>query len=95
MQNGNVIKKTWIILDTCSIDSVTKNLDYVEDVNNCTKNKELTILTNVGPQLFYQKGTLMFLSLYLHAKEKYLATILLLKDVNNITGVRANMDTSI
>ena len=35
MQNGDVIKKKWIILDTFSADSVTKILDYVEDMKNC------------------------------------------------------------
>ena len=37
MQNGNAINKTWILLDTCSTDSVTNNLDYVEDVKNFAK----------------------------------------------------------
>ena len=29
MQNGDVIQKTWILLDTYSIDSMTNNLVYV------------------------------------------------------------------
>ena len=44
MQNGNVIKKTWILLDTCSTDSAPNNLDYVEDVKNCDKHEELIVL---------------------------------------------------
>ena len=32
MKTGNMIKKTWIILDTCYTESVTNNLDYVEYV---------------------------------------------------------------
>ena len=39
MQNGEVIKKTWILLHTCSIDSVANNLNYVEDVNNYARHK--------------------------------------------------------
>ena len=35
MKNGDVIKKIWIILDTCSTDRVKNSLDYVDDVNNC------------------------------------------------------------
>ena len=56
MQNGDVIKKTWILLDTCSTDSVTKHLDYVEDVNTYAKHKELIVLMNGGSLLFDQKG---------------------------------------
>ena len=32
IKNGDLIRKTWILLDTLSTDSVTNNLDYVEDV---------------------------------------------------------------
>ena len=46
MQNGDVIKKTCLLLDTCSTDSATKNLDYVEDVKNCVKREELTVMMN-------------------------------------------------
>ena len=43
IKNGGVIKKTWILLDTCSTYSVTNNLDYVEDANNYDKDEELTV----------------------------------------------------
>ena len=46
MQNSDVIKKTWILLDTCYTDRVTNNLDFVEDVNICAKHKELKVLIN-------------------------------------------------
>ena len=39
MQNGDVIKKKWIILDTFSEDIMANNLDYVEDVKNFSKHK--------------------------------------------------------
>ena len=58
IKNGGVIKKTWILLDTCSTYSVTNNLDYVEDVKNCAKDEELTVLTNEGSLLFDRTGTL-------------------------------------
>ena len=32
-----------------------KKLDCVEDVNNCDKDKEITVLTNVGLILFDRK----------------------------------------
>ena len=48
MQNGNVINKTWIILDTCSKYSEKNNLYYVEDVHDFAKDKDITVLTNGG-----------------------------------------------
>ena len=37
---------------------MANNLDYVKDVNNCAKQKELTLLLNVGSLLFDLESTL-------------------------------------
>ena len=95
IHNVDVIKKTLIILDNCSIDRVTKQLDYVKDVKNCTKYEEVTLLTNVGSLLFDRKGRLKFLPLCGHVNNNDLVTILSLKDMKSISGVRGTMDTSI
>ena len=94
MKNGDVIKKISIILGTWSTDSV-KNIGYIEYVNTCDKQKELTLLTNVESLIFYRKDRLTFLPLNVHMNDNYLAIILSLKYVNNIVGVRVTMDTSI
>ena len=60
MQNSDVINKTWIILDTCSTYSMINDLYCVEDVNNCAKDEDLTVLTNRGLPLFDRKGGLTF-----------------------------------
>ena len=66
MQNGDVIKKTWIILDDLYKDRVTNNLGYVEDVNNCAKHKKLTVLTDGVSILLDKIWCLMFYpSLYM------------------------------
>ena len=57
---ADVIKKTWILLDTWYIDSMKNNLGYVEYVSNCAKESELALLTNVGSVIFDQKGRLTF-----------------------------------
>ena len=80
MQNGDVIKKIWKLFDTCYTDSVTNNLDYVEDVKNFPKHKELTLLSNGGSIIFDQKGQLTFLPLNLHVNENCPAAILCFKD---------------
>ena len=90
-----MIKEACIILETCSTDRVTNNLDYFEDVNNCTKDKEIKVLTNGGSLLFDRKGRLTFLPSGVHVNYNSLATILSLKYVNKIIGVRVTMDTSI
>ena len=91
IQNGDAIKKVWIILDTCSADSVTNNLDYVEDLKNCAKDKELTVLKKGGLLLFDN----ITLPLSVHMKENYLVTSLSLTCVNNIAEVRVDTDTLI
>ena len=48
IQDGNIIRKTWILLDILSTDSTTKKLDNVEDVKNFSKDKELTVLKMEG-----------------------------------------------
>ena len=58
MQNAFVIWKTWILLYACSTDSVIKNLYYVEEMNNFSKHRELTVLNNGGSLLFDWKGCL-------------------------------------
>ena len=57
MQNGGVIKKTWIIFVTCFTDRATNNLDYAEDVNNCDKHEDFKVLTKGGSLLSYEHFT--------------------------------------
>ena len=59
-ENDDMIKKTWILLDTCYTDSVTKHLDHVEDVNNGDKDKEITVLIHGGLLIVDRKGRLFF-----------------------------------
>ena len=70
-----------------------KNLDYVEDANNCAGHKELTVLKNGGSTLFYQRWRLTFLPLNVHVNDNSLAKILSLKYVKNIPRMRVTIDT--
>ena len=81
-------------MDTCSTDRVTKNLDYIEDVNNCARHEELTVSTNGVSLTFDWKVWLTFLPLNVHVNENSLAAILPFKDVYNIPGVRVTTDIS-
>ena len=95
MQYGDMIKKTWILLDSCSTNSVTNHVDYVEDVNNCDEEKVLTVLMNGGSILFDNKWRLTFIPLSVHVNDNSLESKLSLKYVKNILGVRVTMDTLI
>ena len=72
---------------------VTNNLDYVEDVKDFAKRKELTLLENGGSLIFDQKGWLVFLPLNIQVNDIFLSISLSLKDVNNILLLRMTMDT--
>ena len=69
-------------------------MDYIEDVNNCAKHKELTVLTNGVSIIFDRKWHLTFLPLNVHVNKDYIETILSFKYITNIPGVRGTMDTS-
>ena len=43
-----VISKMWILLDSCSNDTVFKNPDLVSNIRTGTADEELRILTNGG-----------------------------------------------
>ena len=70
-------------------------MDYIEDVKNCDKDKELTVSMNGGLPLFDQRVRLIFLPFSVHVNENYLTKIISLKGANNIPGVRVTMNTLI
>ena len=61
---------------TCYTDRVTNNLDYVDEVENYAKQKEIAVLKNGGSQLFDCKACLTYLPLNVNVNENSLTTIL-------------------
>ena len=59
IQNGYVIKKIWILVETSSTDTI-KKLYCVSDVKNCARHRELIVFMNRGLLIFYRKGHLNF-----------------------------------
>ena len=45
---NEVISKTWKLLDSCSTDTVFKNLDLVANIRTGSTDEELRMLTNGG-----------------------------------------------
>ena len=74
---------------------MTNNLDYVDEVENYAKQKEIEVLKNGGSPLFDCKACLIYLPLNVNVNENSLTTILYVKDMRNIPGVIVTMDTMI
>ena len=55
----------------------------------------LTLSTNAGCRFFDQQAMLNFLLMLVHFYKDSMATILSMKDVANVPGVRVHMDTNI
>ena len=89
----NMISKSWILLDTCSTDSVVNNLSFVTDIRDCNEQETLKIHTNGGALAFTKLGILKFLPLSVHVNESSMANILAVSDVAAIDGVRLTMDS--
>ena len=89
------IKKSWILLDTCSTHSVSNNPKLVTGVKQCRDEDILTLSTNAGCRVFDKQAMLKFLPMSVHFDEGSMATIVSMKDVANVTGVCVHMDTDI
>ena len=74
---------------------MTKQLDCVEDVNNFTKEEDITVLTNEGSLLFDRKGRFNFFTFECACKQELSSNNTLSKICENIAGVCMTMDTSI
>ena len=46
--NSDVINKSWVLLDTCSTDTVCFNSEYITNIKQCVLGDELRMRTNGG-----------------------------------------------
>ena len=89
-----VINKDWLLLDTCSTDSVCCNLDVVESLRKCQENEVLTIVTNGGSLKYTTMGVCKLFPVPMHYNESSIANILSLHQVANLPGFRVTMDSA-
>jgi len=94
LQQDYGIKKPWILLDTCTTNSVSNNREMVRDIQKCNPHDTLTVHTNGGVKVFGEYATLRIMSIKVHFNEDSLATILALKDVASIPRTKVTTDTS-
>ena len=92
--NRSSIKKSWILLDTCSTHSVTNNSQMVTDIRKCHEKDKLMVATNGGSITFASTASFKFLPLTVFFNPNSMATILSMRDVANIPGVQICMDTN-
>ena len=93
-KDGFGIPDSWVLLDTCSTDSVMKSKTMVSNIKQCEANDCLTIFTNGGSQFFDKMGSFKFFPLSVHFNPDSMANILAMKDVASIPGVRITYDSA-
>ena len=89
-----VISKTWILLDSCSTDTVFKNPDLVANIRTGTADEELRMLTNGGSVTYKEVADCKLSPLKVHFNKVSLANVLSFKQVSEIPGVKITIDTS-
>ena len=89
-----MISKTWILLDSCSTDTVFKNPDLVTNIRTGSTNEELKMLTNGGSVTYKDVADCKLLPLKVHFKKDSLANVLSFKQVSEIPGVKITTYTS-
>ena len=93
--DGAFICKTWVLLNTCSTNSVTNNLDFVQNVTKCLVGEELLTVTNGGSKQYNSIGDFTLFPMKIYVNEDSLAIILLMKEVCALPGVTVAMDSAV
>ena len=85
LQQGMILETTQL-LDTCSTDSCTNNLDLITNV---------LLNTNGGQRLFDQKGVGVVIPVPMYYNKESICTIYAVKDILNIPGARITYDSEL
>ena len=93
-QKHNEIKNSWVLLDTCSTNSVSNDTSMVTNIVNCDKKNVLTLATNGGHKTFLKQADLKLFPMKVHFNKNSMATILSFKQVADLPGVIITTDTS-
>ena len=93
ISDKDMINKNWILLDTCSTVNVCRNASIITNIRTCSKEEELTIITNGGSQNYAQIGCFKYLPIPMYYNPKSIANILSFKEVAFVPGICITMDT--
>ena len=95
-QANNIINPNWILLDTCSTDSVFNNNAFLTNVKKCKDSDILHIVSNGGGSVMYDTiGYFDLLNMHIHYNKNSLANVLSFKQVAALDGVKITLDTSV
>ena len=86
-QDQATIPHNWVLLDSCSTDSVFRDQTIISDLRKCFPNDELKMHTNGGSITYKHIGTFKHLPLQVYHNNDSIANILSLTDVMNIPGL--------
>ena len=76
------------------LQKVSLNASLEKNVRNCNAEKKLSMMKNRGHLYFIHMGKLLLLPITVQINESSTANTLSFAEVDNIVGVRINMDTS-
>ena len=86
--NRDTIPLTWILIDNFSTDSLTNNLEMIENVRTCTEDEKLIIITNVESKYYESMVSLNILPMEVHSNTDLMANILSVKILAYLSGVK-------
>jgi len=94
--DNDIIDSNWVLLDTCSTDSVFNNNTFLSKISKCKDNDVLNIVSNGGGAVSYDTtGCFDLLSMPVYYNKNSLANVLSFKQVTALNGVRITLDTSV
>ena len=95
-QSNNIVDPIWIILDTCSTDSVFNNSVFLSIIVKCKDDEVLNIVSNGGGSVQYDTiGDFNLLPMPIYYDKNSMANVLSFGQVAALDDVRITMSTSI
>ena len=79
--SGGAVSNKWLLLDSCSTISCTKNNLIVSNVTVSPSEEHLHVYSNVGQMDYTMRGTLDILPMGIYVNYNSMANILSLKEV--------------
>ena len=92
-QGNEHIPSKWILLDTCSTNSVFNSSKFLKEIVVCSEDKNLTIFLNGGKQEYFLKSQMKLFPIAVNYNEESITNILSLKDLLNVDGLQVTMDS--
>ena len=89
-----MICKTWILLDSCSTDTVFKNPDLVNNIRRFSVDDEIRIMTDGGSVYYNKVAECKCLPLRVYFNKHHLADVLPSTQVDTMPVVKSMIGTS-